>query len=500
MDNKIKFADTILGQKDAKKTFQTLDENFQLSVLKYFIEDVSFLSSLYTLIKPDYFSYAYQKEMLELILVYYEKNKKTPTSKEIKAYVKLSGDVFYKDEIIMAVSRFNDLEKEFRKEFVIEKTLGLFKSQEMIKAFVESLPLVLADHSQQNWDIIFEKIKDAYNACSINAVGHNYKDDVLLRYPNEEEADLHRGYTGIMELDAMMSGGVPHGNIFVVTGAPGMGKSIFLTNVGYSNMMMNKNVWHVTLEMDWDITGRRYDSRHTGIPMHQLNARVDEIQRRINSEIQGNMYISKYSEYSMSPESLLSEYDRLLAMDFKPDVMILDYPDLMIAKKGGSIQVNSDNIYNALGIIYAKMRAMGKELGFSIFAASQVNREGLKAGGALNNLADVSDSSKKTFSADVWTSLRRTDDQILANRAELVIKKNRLGPANITLPLQNYNMGTCYFELDTNSFNNNDLDQNIRQTILDNSSERLFTLRDHVMRNSGLRDIIQGITNQREAN
>lgn len=428
-----------------KNNLEDYSEDFQLSLVKCMIEDVVFLQQIYDTVDPEYFTFGYLQQLVNYILAFYESRKRIPKIDELKQDIKTASSINYRDEIIKNIDRILKLNK-YGKDYVSGIAIKFFKSQEMIKAVSQAIKILQKPYEEQDFDKIYEGIKTANNTCTDSNKFYDWKKDFPLRYPSEEDLKKALSTSGIRALDTMMQGGLGIGEVAVVTGGSGMGKSMFLVNAGISNIMAEKKVWHITLELSNNYTAKRYDARYTGIASDKLHDEQDAVYKSIH-ETEGNVKFTYLPAYSYTMENIFSDYDRLIGTDFTPDTIIIDYADLLLSSKKQGF--STDSLYNALGIVYNRMRNFGMEVKTPIWSASQVNRKGVETGGTTKDLSDMSDSMKKVHFADVIIALQRTDEMKERGLANLLIKKNRRGPSDVSIPLCNVDLSRCYFEEDT---------------------------------------------------
>ena len=109
----------------------------------------------------------------------------------------------------------------------------------------------------------------------------------------------------------------------------------------------------------------------------------------------------------------------LEAKDFKPDLVIIDYADIMRSTKG----------YDAkrfeIESIYEELRALSQEMNFVCWTASQTNRS------AMNNdiidLDMIGESWAKVQIADVVLTFSRKREDKLTKKGKVYVAKNRIG-------------------------------------------------------------------------
>lgn len=219
--------------------------------------------------------------------------------------------------------------------------------------------------------------------------------------------------TGFLELDSLMQGGIDDGELGIVSAGAGVGKSHFLIHFGSSAVKDKKRVWHVTFEIGKEAVDRRYNAR--------LNS---------SEEVEKFIWIAEYPAIKLTIGDVYDEYEKLLGLDFKPDVFIIDYPQLMMNSK-------------PLNSIYLELRNFGMCKKLPIWTAHQMSRSETRFN-IINNPIP---------SADFVFNFQRSDEMDMSNKARLHVSKNRRGVGGISIPLHNVDFSKSYFEVDSDMYN-----------------------------------------------
>ena len=119
--------------------------------------------------------------------------------------------------------------------------------------------------------------------------------------------------------------------------------------------------------------------------------------------------------------------EKMIANGYKPDLIIIDYADLMITNSG-----RVENTYSEQGGIYIDIRGMSGELGIPVWTASQSTRGSLQD--EVIEADKIADSYAKVMNADFIMSLSRKAKDKLNNTARVHIMKNRFGQDGLTFP------------------------------------------------------------------
>lgn len=200
-----------------------------------------------------------------------------------------------------------------------------------------------------------------------------------------------------------------------------------LAKLGTEAMKQGKNVLHVTLELNENYVGLRYDACFTGIDFQNIRNNVDIVKQKI-SQVPGKLIIKYFPIKTVSAHTLKVHAERIQMLGTKIDMIIVDYADILRP-------TNSDknsNSYSEAGGIYEELRGVAGEMQIPIWTASQSNRAAMDEDIIQAN--NISDSYRKIMTADFVMSVSRKVNDKASNTARVHIIKNRFGPDGMTFP------------------------------------------------------------------
>ena len=192
-------------------------------------------------------------------------------------------------------------------------------------------------------------------------------------------------------------------------------------------MLAGKHVLHITLELNENYVGLRYDSCFTGIPFQNIQDNVEKVEQRLET-IPGQLIIKYFPTKSVGVTSLLAHANLVKNMGFPIDMVVVDYADILSTPYAGQ----NSNTYTEQGSIYEELRGMAGELDCPIWTASQASRSSL--GDDIIEAEKVADSYRKIMTADFVLSLSRKAADKSNNTGRFHVIKNRFGPDGITFP------------------------------------------------------------------
>ena len=251
-------------------------------------------------------------------------------------------------------------------------------------------------------------------------VGHEYNIHIDERY---EESVRNTCTTGWDAIDDIADGGLGRGELGVMVAPAGIGKSWALVNIGANAVKAGLNVIHYTLELNAAYVGLRYDAVFTGISAQDLKYNLEDVKKKVGG-LKGDLIVKYYPTKSATVNTLSAHIQRCMANGKKPDLVIVDYADLL---RGHGKEVRHE-----LGNIYEDLRGLAGEYEIPVWTASQANRSALEDD--IIGAEKIAESYSKIMTADFVLSLSRKIEDKLANTGRWHVIKNRFGPDGITFP------------------------------------------------------------------
>lgn len=399
-----------------KGTLSSYGQEFELKLISIILDNTPFLTQISDILKPSYFFSNASQWVIEKCLDYYTKYNVAPTMAVFNtelAKIDENKSVL-KHEIFDFLKRSQMYKDAKDLEYIKEQTVDFCRNQEIKTAILKSVELL----NESDYDGIKATLDYALKSGYTRDIGHIYKDDFELRY-----SDLVRNTvnTGWIPVDDAMQGGLSGGELGIIVAPAGVGKSWVLTYIGASALKQGKTVVHYTLELNKIYTALRYDSVLTGIDNSNLPLHKEDIENKIKN-LPGNLIVENYPTKSASVLTLKSHLDRCIALEKIPDIVIVDYADLL---KGHNKELRFE-----LKQIYEGLRSLSAEYGIPIWTASQSNRSSLNAE-IIEGDHIAEDYSKIAIGDFIMSLSRRAEDKLLGVGRFHIIK-NRFGPDGIT--------------------------------------------------------------------
>ena len=329
---------------------------------------------------------------------------------------KVERDVLKQSIVDNLKQVWNFLESEDL-SYVKEQTLEFCKNQTFKNAILESVDLL----NDGKFDVIKSKIDNAMKAGQDTDIGLEYKESIIERYEATVRDVVSCGWDVI---DELVDGGFGKGELIMFAAPPGIGKSWALVNVGMAAAKKGKTVVHYTLELNEGYVGQRYDAVLTGIAVPNLKFNIDDVRTQVEG-LSGDIIVKHWPTKSAGLNTMRASLDKLKLQGKNPDVIIVDYADLL---KGNSRKERHEELEE----IVEGLRGIAGEYECPLFTASQINRSG--AEDDIITGTKIAGSFSKLMTADFVVSLSRKIEDKLAGTGRWHVIKNRFGPDGMTLP------------------------------------------------------------------
>ena len=393
--------------------------DFQIKVLSSLLTHKEFLVNIHDIISEEYFENQAQKWAIKEVLNYYDKYHTTPSLDILKVELqKVDNEVLQisiKEQLKLAfVSSDDDL------EYVQEEFTNFCKNQQLKKALMSSVDLLKAG----DFDGIRFIVDNALKAGQDKNIGHEYVKDIESRYRENSRETVPTPWD---KINGLLQGGLGNGDFGLIFGNPGGGKSWSLVALGGHAVRLGYNVLHYTLELGEEYVGKRYDAFFTKIPVNKVDSHRDKVEELI-PQLPGKLIIKEYPTGRASVSTIESHIAKSTSMGVKPDLVIIDYVDLLSSRKTN--RERKDEIDD----IYTSTKGLARQLDIPIWSVSQVNRAGANDNVIQGDKA--AGSYDKIMITDFCMSLSRKKEDKVNNTGRFHLMKNRYGMDGITFGIE----------------------------------------------------------------
>lgn len=389
---------------------------FQLKVLGSLLTDRNFLLSVRDTLSEEYFDSDAHKWIIKTLLGYFDKYHTVITLEVLKVELQKVENEVLKVAVKEELRNSYEATKEDL-EYVQEEFSKFCKNQEMKKAILEAADLLQSG----DYDAIRNRIESALKAGVDKNLGHEYNKDIETRYRKDYRPTIPTPWPS---LNKEIQGGWGPGDLTIVFGNPGGGKSWVMVAAAAHAVKLGYKVNYYTLELGEDYVGKRFDCYYTGFSIDEINKHREKVEDAVE-RLKGNLIVKEYPPKSASISTIKAHVQKCIDDDHRPDLIIIDYVDYLKApsKKFAERKDEIDDVF-----IGAK--ALAKELQVPILTPSQVNRMGAKDDIIEGDKA--AGSYDKMMVADICLSLSRKKEDKVLGTGRFHIMKNRYGRDGMT--------------------------------------------------------------------
>ena len=391
-------------------------KGFQLKVIGSLLTDKKFLLDVRDTLSPEYFDSDSHKWIIQNVINYFDKYHTNISLEVLKVELqKIENDILkvaVKEELR---NSYESTQEDM--EYVQEEFSKFCKNQELKRALLESADLL----NTGNYDAIRSRIEQAMKAGMDKNLGHEYNKDIETRYRQDYRPTIPTPWP---VLNKEIQGGWGPGDLCIVFGSPGGGKSWAMVAAAAHAVKLGYNVNYYTLELGEDYVGKRFDCYYTGYSIDEINKFRPDVEKAME-RLKGKLIVKEYPPKAASISTIKSHIQRCMDMDHKPDLVIIDYVDYL-KPPSRKYSERKDEIDD----VFIGAKALAKELKIPILTPSQVNRMGAKDDVIEGDKA--AGSYDKMMVADICLSLSRKKEDKVLGTGRIHMMKNRYGRDGMT--------------------------------------------------------------------
>ena len=320
-------------------------------------------------------------------------------------------DIMYKKSNLIAKLSELDTKKELD---ILLNDLNLITTEAQIT--IDKEPLPMSKVTGKVIDELEEKMKRGNNLMGIS--------------------------TGWRLLDKYI-GGWNKGNLVIIAGRPGSGKTAIALSLTVGAMSQAK-VLFMSLEMSGEELSQRYISYFSQIENYKIrsgNLKTNEHEHITNSlyQLENDFYVDDDTKTTIND---IKAKAQLHKAKHGLNVLIIDYLQLVRGTK--------QNREQEIAEISRSLKIIAKDLGITVICLAQLNRNSEQRADKRPMLSDLRESGSIEQDADIVMFPFRPQyyeqEQVdVENDAELIIAKNRHG-STITIPVTFEGRYTKYTE------------------------------------------------------
>ena len=281
-------------------------------------------------------------------------------------------------------------------------------------AYVKQLPTNIAYTDSEMYINRASNIFNNGASFSVNTTeGYDFFDFENHVIKNE---DTHS--TGYKFMDLCLKGGFMKKGLYIIMGAPKVGKSQWLCNLAANCVKMGYNTIYITLEMSYQKVSNRIGS-------NLFNINIDDYQNALKDKNKmkqaaqsfhnslmipaGKFYLEEFPTSTATASDIENfvlkkeaELSKLYNCEFKFANVFIDYVNIMRDQRGNS----GDNTYIKIKNICEDVRAVGQRNQWAMVSVTQLNGDGYESTNL--SMANVSESKGLIATVDALFGIIQT--------------------------------------------------------------------------------------------
>jgi hypothetical protein len=360
----------------------------------------------------------------------------------------------------------HDLKETINAEYVLNK-LEDFVKRQSLRSVAVNLAKALQRDTEESLEEA-EEIMRGVNTTSLKVFDHGLRMSEIDRALSFLTLENNAFPTGIPEFDRR-GFGPTRKEMFLYIADAKTGKTWMMGHLAKIVVMNGLRCLHVSLEMSEEKIAQRYvqsffaaakradpvlvqrfkklkgggfefNEREVTPKLHlddpSIRRKLVRKMLKFKGRILDNIIVKQFPTGKLTVNGLEAYLDNLeITQRFVPDLLIVDYPDLMDLGVSGSGQYR-----HGLAEVYKNLRGIAVARNMALAVPTQSNRAG--SGAKFVGRKNVAEAYSKIADADVVLTYSQTDLEKKLHLARLAVVAGRNDEDNITVVLsQNYAMG-----------------------------------------------------------
>ncbi len=398
----------------------------ETTILSQLIHNDDYCRKAIPFLKEEYFHEETERILYTTIQNHLNDYNTLPTTEILSITINQSvwknqEDVF--DNVIEYIDNLND--NEIDNVWLLEKTEKFCQEKSVYNAIMESIQIIDGKDKDKTTGAIPEILSKALSVSFDNHIGHDWIEDFSERYDFYHKTE-NRVPFDLEYMNLITKGGLPQKTLSCILAGTGVGKSLAMCHFAASNLMDNKKVLYITLEMAEERIAERIDANLLDVSLKDLEnlpktSYVKKVER-IRDKTEGRLIIKEYPTATAGAGHFRHLMNELrLKRNFVPDIVYIDYLNIcssMRLKYGANV-----NSYTYIKSIAEEIRGLAVEKNIPIVTATQTTRSGFS--NSDPGLEDTSESFGLPATVDLMLALVSSDELEGLNQIMIKQLKNR---------------------------------------------------------------------------
>jgi replicative DNA helicase len=424
------------------RTFLKFDsETEEKLIVGYFFKDRStFLKLAQYLVtknwkKNSFFNDNKLQFLVNACYAYSNAYKRMPTEDVIYSMVEKAPnmDDYVKDQVKNLFKSLKDKDySEYSPDYIKDQAVNFIKRERAIEATYKCDAEIQAG----NYDNLDKIMRSAINVNLDKDLGTSIKNVAEVLPMIQETHDDSMGCTwGSKTLNEKI-GRIQPGEIAVLAGLPGAGKTAWLGHLGLASMKEKKNVIMFSFEVNTKrLSARIYKSLFGVDTKALLNMTPEEAANGLQDPALGDFRLIQRPANTCSSNDISAILNDLATYHgWKPDLILVDY--ILITSTNDKRKDSSDT-FKYYKTVTEELRNVAVEFDCPLITACQLNREAMGEKGGSKKVVtskDISESRGVLDTADYLLILEQTEEEKKDGIYRLRVDKNRNGDNAFVVP------------------------------------------------------------------
>lgn len=396
----------------------------ETTILSNLIHNEDYSRKVLPFLNKEFFHDEVEKTLYLTIDSHVEKYNTLPTNEVLG--ITLNEDSLNEQVFEGCVEYLSNLEKsDTDEEWLLDKTEEFCQEKAVYNAIMESIGIIDGRDKEKTKGAIPEILSKALSVSFDSSIGHDWIEDFQARYEFYHKVEERIPFD-LEYLNAITKGGLPSKTLTCILAGTGVGKSLAMCHFAANNLMDNKKVLYITMEMAEERISERIDANLLDCSLDDLKdlpfKLYEKKVERIRSKTEGKLIVKEYPTASAGAghfRHLLNELR--LKRNFVPDIIYIDYLNICASsrmKYGSNV-----NTYMMIKSIAEELRGLAVEKNVPIVTATQTTR-----GGYTNSdpgLEDTSESFGLPATTDLMFALVSSEELEALNQIMVKQLKNR---------------------------------------------------------------------------
>ena len=395
----------------------------ETTILKNLIHNEEYSRKVLPFLSEDFFDDETERTLYFTINKHVEEYNRLPTEEVLKITLDdLTNQNLYEN----CLEYMKELGKcEIDNEWLVDKTEEFCQEKAVHNAIMDSIRIIDGSDKEKTKGAIPEILSKALSISFDNHIGHDWLEDFAARYEFYHKVE-ERVPFDLEYLNVITKGGLPSKTLTCILAGTGVGKSLAMCHFAANNLMDNKKVLYITMEMAEERISERIDANLLDcslddlkdLPFNLYEKKVD----RIRHKTDGKLIVKEYPTAAAGAghfRHLLNELR--LKRNFEPDIIYIDYLNICTSSRmryGSNI-----NTYMMIKSIAEELRGLAVEKNEPIVTATQTTRSGYT--NSDPGLEDTSESFGLPATTDLMFALVSSEELESLNQIMVKQLKNR---------------------------------------------------------------------------